>query len=98
MEKTSSYWLKKHLIKGGEELSLQSHQKRCEIWVVVRGKIRARKGETTHVLRKGEFLKIDKNEKHRMYGITDATVLEVTLGEPREGDIVRYEDKYGRVK
>lgn len=79
-------------------MSLQSHKNRYEIWVVLKGKIRAQKGRDSFALRQGEYLKINKEVKHRMVGLTDAVVLEAAFGKPEERDIIRYEDKYGRIE
>ncbi len=76
---------------------MQSHAGRIEIWVVLSGQILARKGENELTLREGGQIRIEKEEKHRIKGLTDACVLEIAFGELSEEDIVRYEDKYGRV-
>ena len=65
-------------------------------WIVLQGKIKAQKGDDSFILNEGEILRIGKEEKHRIYGITNACVLEAAFGQPRESDIIRYEDKYGR--
>lgn len=93
-------------VKPGERLSLQSHKKRDEIWIVLAGAIIA---ETKfnyassgtpilNLLQKGGQVKIFKDMIHRMacYGKEPAVVLEVSLGEHDEEDIERYEDDYGR--
>ncbi len=98
LEKRPDYWLKKLFVNKGEWLSLQSHEDREEIWVVLRGKIEARKGDARIIMKKGDFLKINKKEKHRIRGLANSLVLEAALGKPRERDVIRYEDKYGRVK
>ncbi|MDP3004340.1 MAG: hypothetical protein Q8N43_02450 [Candidatus Azambacteria bacterium] len=98
LERRSSYWLKNLLVNKGEQLSLQSHRNRYEIWVILHGKVRVQKGSVFSVLQKGEYLKINKKENHRIYGLTNARVLEVAFGQLKEGDIIRYEDKYGRIK
>lgn len=98
LEKYPTYWLKKLFINKGEQLSLQSHRNRDEIWIVVEGKIRVQKGKNFFILEKGDCLKINKKEKHRIYGLRRTIVLEAAFGQPKEKDIIRYEDKYGRVK
>ncbi len=95
---SNAYWLKKLFIHKGEELSLQSHQNRSEIWIVLKGRIRVQKEDAFSILRKEEFIKINKKEKHRIYGITNAQVLEIAFGKVEEEDIIRYQDKYGRIK
>ncbi|MEN4006530.1 MAG: phosphomannose isomerase type II C-terminal cupin domain [Methanobacteriaceae archaeon] len=96
LEKYPDYWLKKIFIDKGEQLSLQSHRNRYEIWIVLQGKIRVQKNDAFFILQKGDYLKINENEKHRLYGLSSAVVLEAAFGQPREEDIIRYEDKYGR--
>lgn len=98
LEKQPTYWLKKLFVKKGEALSLQAHQGRYEIWIVLEGKIYVQKGTSRFILSEGEFLKVHKREKHRISGLAKSCVLEVAFGELKEKDIIRYEDKYGRVK
>ncbi|MFH1990446.1 MAG: phosphomannose isomerase type II C-terminal cupin domain [Patescibacteria group bacterium] len=98
LEKHLNHWLKKLFINKGEQLSLQSHKNRYEIWIVLRGKIRVQKDGAFSILQKGEYSKINKGEKHRVYGLTNAVVLEAAFGKLKEKDIIRYEDKYGRIK
>ncbi len=96
LEKHPGFWLKKLFINKGELLSLQSHGKRSEIWVVLKGKVAVQKGEKRFVLSVGEFLKIEAKEKHRIKGLSQACILEVAFGATKERDIIRYEDKYNR--
>lgn len=98
LEKAPTYWIKKLLIKKGEQFSLQSHKNRSESWIVLQGKIQVLKNQEKHILGEGEYIQVKKNEKHRIYGIVDSYVVEVAFGKPKEGDITRYEDKYGRGK
>lgn len=98
LEKDKNHWIKKLFVKEGERISLQSHKHRLEIWVVLSGKIKATKGNSTKEMSEGDFIKIDKKEKHRIEGINDAWVLEAALGKVKENDITRYQDDYGREK
>lgn len=97
-QSSSNYWIKKLFVKKGKQFSLQSHQKRSEIWIVLSGKIKAQKGKKLLTLKKGDCLKINKKEKHRICGFQDSVVLEVAFGQVSEKDIIRYEDDYGRIK
>lgn len=97
LKKSPRYWLKKLFVKKGEQLSLQSHRNRYEMWILLQGTVRIQKGSVFSILQEGECLRINKKEKHRMYGLTDASILEAAFGEPKEGDIIRYEDAYGRI-
>lgn len=96
IEKKPTYWIKKLFVKKGEVLSLQSHNERSEVWIVLIGTIKAQKNTATYTLKEGESITIKKKEKHRIIGVTDACVLEAAFGRPKERDIIRYEDKYGR--
>lgn len=83
------------------QLSLQSHFKREEHWIVTHGTGTVQLGEEIIPVKKGSTLFIPKECKHRLTN-TDRTesliLIEVQLGEYfGEDDIVRYEDIYGRV-
>jgi mannose-6-phosphate isomerase-like protein (cupin superfamily) len=85
-------------IKPGARLSLQSHAKRSEHWIIVDG--------TARVSRDGEDLDLHHNEsvyilpgcKHRLENIgkTPLKVIEVALGDVDENDITRYQDDWVR--
>ena len=87
-------------VKPGEMLSLQNHQKRKEFWYVLEGKptIVLNKRTTKH--KQGDSIRIGKGVKHRIINKTKKLVkiLEIALGNFDENDIVRYEDKYNRIK
>ena len=97
VEKKNDYWVKKLYVAENGRTSLQSHAHREEVWVVLRGKIRAVHGNKETMLTVGDMLCVPQGEKHRLCGVTDAIVLEAAFGKPREGDITRYDDDYGRV-
>jgi len=100
LEKKRNYWIKKLFVRHGEKLSLQSHQERFEIWVVLSGKVEAIKGNSHFLLKAGDVFKVNKQEKHRIIGtrFIDSWILEIAFGRVRENDIVRFEDDYGRIK
>jgi len=98
LEKKRNYWIKKLFVPQGGKLSLQSHKNRFEIWVVLSGRIEAIKGNSRFLLKGGEFLKINKKEKHRIIGLKDSWILEIAFGQTRESDIIRFKDDYGRIK
>lgn len=97
LEQTADYWIKKIFVRAGEKISLQRHHDRSEVWVVLSGEITAIKGTTELHCGVGDMVKIEKNEPHRIIALTDAWILEAAFGAPREDDIVRLEDAYGRV-
>ncbi|HJZ84138.1 MAG TPA: cupin domain-containing protein [Polyangia bacterium] len=87
-------------IKAGERLSLQYHQRKMETILVARGKMELeffREGQAPErrVLGPGEAFHIDPGLRHRMIALEDTDVFEVST--PDLDDVVRLEDKYGRV-
>ncbi len=98
LEKKQGYWIKKLFVRKGASISLQSHNDRYEIWTVLSGRIEVIKGSSRLELKEGEFLKIDKKEKHRITGLEESCILEVAFGNVRENDIIRFKDDYGRIK
>jgi len=98
LEKKQDYWIKKLFVRQSEKLSLQSHKNRFEIWIVISGRIEIIKGNSRLLLKVGEFVKINKKEKHRITGLKDSWILEIAFGQMRENDIIRFKDDYGRIK
>lgn len=92
----------KHLIVNpGAALSLQSHARRAEHWTVVRGRGVVTCDDRELTLGVDESTVIPLGSKHRIRndGIEPVEVIEVQLGDYLgEDDIVRYEDRYDRVK
>jgi mannose-6-phosphate isomerase len=92
--------VKKIVIKSGESPSYQYHFKRSEIWVIVKGiaEVKINDNISTHVI--GDIITIPKEAKHQVKNIgeTNLIFIEIQLGEYfGEDDIVRLDDKYGRV-
>jgi mannose-1-phosphate guanylyltransferase/mannose-6-phosphate isomerase len=83
------------------ELSLQEHKRREEHWVIIRGEGEVILGESVKKVSAGSFVYIPKGCKHKLINKSDTKTLmvaEVQLGDYfGEDDIIRYEDKYGRV-
>ena len=85
-------------VKPGEVLSLQSHKKRAEFWRVISGEGTVEIGEKKENAIVGNEYEIRIEEKHRLSaGIQGIQIMEIATGEFDEKDIIRYEDKYGRV-
>jgi mannose-6-phosphate isomerase-like protein (cupin superfamily) len=85
-------------VKPNEELSLQSHKSREEFWRVIKGDGIFEVGDKKYIVEEGIEQSIPFKTKHKMQAGSDGMeVLEISFGEFDEGDIVRYEDKYGRV-
>ncbi|PMR73053.1 CBS domain-containing protein [Billgrantia endophytica] len=85
----------------GGELSLQEHKKREEHWVVIKGKGIVILGESELDAYPGKYIYIPKGCKHKAINRSQNENLvfsEVQLGDYfGEDDIIRYEDRYGRV-
>lgn len=86
-------------LKPNEMISLQSHTKRAEFWRIISGGgIVEIDGQKTQAKIADEY-KISLNSKHRLIAGPDGIeVLEIATGDFDEDDIVRYEDKYGRIQ
>jgi mannose-6-phosphate isomerase-like protein (cupin superfamily) len=88
-------------VKKGESLSLQYHRVKDETILIQSGRLLF---ETRAAGEEGELRKIEMNPGdvfhitpgtlHRMTGITDCDILEVST--PELDDVVRLEDRYGR--
>jgi len=87
-------------IKPGELLSLQSHKKREEFWYVLEGTPTMVINTKIQKYKKSDCIRIGKGSKHRIINKTKkrVRVLEIAVGSFDEKDIIRYEDKYHRVK
>ena len=84
----------------GKRLSLQSHFKRSEHWVIVKGKAKVQVGKDFQILHPNQHVYIPKETLHRMENIGEELVefVETQIGEYLgEEDIVRYQDDFGRV-
>ncbi len=85
-----------HVKKGGC-LSKQYHKNREELWVPLdNGLVMEIDGKTINP-KKGEYITIAKGATHRLYSAKGGRVLEICVGFFDEQDIVRLEDKYGRI-
>ena len=88
-------------VKPKQELSLQYHYKRSEFWRVLAGKPVITIGAKKYRAKAGDEFFVPVRTEHRIASGTDkepAKVLEISYGTFIEEDIVRLEDKYGRVK
>ena len=86
-------------VNPGASLSLQYHNHRIEFWRVLAGHPKVTIGEKTTVAKPGDEFRVAKLEKHRLEAENDAVqVLEIAYDDNfDEEDIVRLEDKYGRI-
>lgn len=85
-------------IKAGEAFSLQHHKNREEFWVVLSGSGLIEIGDKSFEAKVGDRFIVPKEANHRITGgEEDLIVLEIATGHFDEEDIVRLEDRYGRV-
>jgi len=97
---SDKYHIKEILVKPFCSSSLQSHNHREELWLVIEGSGQYVKGENTISIQKGSVCRIDVGEKHRVINNSenDLIFIEIQTGEKfSENDIIRYEDQFGRI-
>jgi len=86
-------------VNAGHALSLQYHQRKDETILLWSGRIlmEIQEGEalTRREMRPGERLHIAPGTIHRMTAIQDSDIIEVST--PELDDVVRLEDRYGRI-
>ena len=88
-------------LRGGEALSLQYHRVKDETILVLSGALALEvgaEGEPRRTIRlgPGDGWHLPPGTRHRMTASVDTDVLEVST--PELDDVVRLEDRYGRVK
>jgi mannose-6-phosphate isomerase len=99
---TDEYAGKLLFVKAGESLSLQFHSEKDESWLVHSGRARiemAAPGEKVpeaEVVGPGAAFRIKPGTVHRVTALEDTTIFEVST--PQLQDVVRLEDRYGRVE
>jgi mannose-1-phosphate guanylyltransferase/mannose-6-phosphate isomerase len=94
------YKMKKIVVNPGQVLSLQMHYHRSEHWIVIGGTAKVTVGETESMVCENEGIFVPQTTKHRLEnpGKQLLEIIEVQNGSYLgEDDIVRFEDKYGRV-
>jgi mannose-1-phosphate guanylyltransferase len=100
LQDSARFKIKRVEVKPGASLSLQMHHHRNEHWVVVNGTALVVNGEATLTLKTNESTYIPAGHKHRLEnpGTENLVIIEVQVGDYLgEDDIVRFEDRYGRV-
>lgn len=94
------YQVKRITVNPGAKLSVQKHYHRAEHWIVVSGTARVTKGEETLLLTENQSTYIPLGEIHALEnpGKVPLELIEVQSGSYLgEDDIVRFEDRYGRI-
>ncbi|RLA17767.1 MAG: mannose-1-phosphate guanylyltransferase/mannose-6-phosphate isomerase [Gammaproteobacteria bacterium] len=91
---------KRIVVKPGAKLSLQMHHHRAEHWIVVKGTALVTRGDEQLIVSENESTYIPLGTIHCLEnkGVIPLEMIEVQSGSYLgEDDIVRFEDKYGRV-
>lgn len=99
LDEGAAFKVKRLRVRSGQQLSLQSHMRRSEHWVVVAGRARVTRGDDRFELSENESIDIPTGVKHRLenQGPGDLVIVEVQVGSYLgEDDIERYDDIYGR--
>ncbi len=86
-------------INEGKRLSLQVHDKKTESWFIINGRGKIiwdnDKGELIETeLEQGKGYSCEIGQRHRLMGITDCDIIEVST--PEVGTTFRLEDDYKR--
>ena len=94
------YIVKRLILTPHQKLSLQSHEYRSEHWVVASGVATVTLDDQIIEVERNQHVFIDCHQKHRADNRTEEPliIIEVQAGDTLdEGDIIRYEDAYGRI-
>lgn len=100
LEEGLRYKVKTIVLNPGEKLSLQLHHKRSEHWVVVKGIAKVTINRKVSFIHENESIYVPRSTPHRLENSTKfpLEIIEVQMGSyVGEDDIVRLDDKYGRV-
>ncbi len=86
------------IINPRRKFSLQYHKKRKEFWKFLDNPAKVTLGKKTIRVKKGDEILIPAKTLHRIEAYSKPVrVIEISLGEFDEKDIVRLEDDFGRV-
>lgn len=99
LKSAGGFKVKSITVNPSQKLSLQSHRKRAEHWVLARGRILVTLGKKKIALKAGGHVFIPKKALHRIEnpGNIPAEIIEIQTGSYLgEDDIERFEDAYGR--
>ena len=95
------YQVKRITVKPGEKLSIQMHHHRAEHWIVVSGTASVTNGDTVQLVTENQSVYIPVGQIHALEnpGKIMLEMIEVQSGSYLgEDDIVRFEDRYGRIE
>jgi mannose-6-phosphate isomerase len=99
LDQSEGFQIKIITVNSGGRLSLQSHEKRQEHWIVVEGLATVTVNDLKKEYQPGSYIFIPLQAKHRLenFGQNQVTLVEVQMGSYLgEDDITRYDDVYGR--
>lgn len=94
------YQVKRITVEPGAKLSVQMHHHRAEHWIVVSGTAKVTNGDKSYLVTENQSTYIPVGQVHALEnpGVIPLELIEVQSGSYLgEDDIVRFEDKYGRV-
>ncbi len=97
---TERYCGKILFVKAGEALSLQYHERKDESWYVQSGRAALEVGTPdgeldSQEIGPGDAFRFVSGTVHRVTALEDIVILEVST--PELEDVVRLEDRYGRL-
>ena len=85
-------------IKPNSQTSLQYHDKRDELWKVLKGSIIIVVNDTKYKLSENDTFYIKRGLKHQIINLEKPSmILEISTGHFDENDIVRIKDIYNRI-
>jgi mannose-6-phosphate isomerase-like protein (cupin superfamily) len=99
---TDDYCGKILFVKAGESLSLQFHREKDESWLIHAGRAQLEIGApgdkmpNSEVVGPGAAFRLKPGTIHRVKALEDTTIVEVST--PQLEDVVRLDDKYGRIE
>lgn len=96
----SLFKVKEIIVNSGERLSYQSHEKRDELWQIVKGGADVIIEGKYTFLSPGDFIQILRGQKHRVENNREDPLIfvEIQTGDYfGEDDIERFQDDYNRI-
>lgn len=97
----NGFQVKHIMVAPHQALSLQSHERRSEHWIILSGQASVTVGTTVRQMGRGDYVFIPTGAVHRLenHGAAAVLMVEVQVGDYLgEDDIVRYADRYARAK
>lgn len=86
----------KIILNPGQSMSYHSHERRDEVWTVIRGEGRVVKDGAVRLVRAGDVVNMPAGCKHTIEAITELNVIEVQIGKDIDvSDKVKYEAECG---